>query len=67
LEVELLPAYRKIEDQRYGEGHGRRRLVHSQPDRALLFTAAKSRFIVVLVMLLSELDVERLQRTAADC
>ena len=39
---ELLPAYRKIEDQRHGEGYSRRRMVHSQLDRAVLFPAPKS-------------------------
>src|SRR5215469_6694530 len=42
---ELLPTYRKVKDQRYGQGHRRRCLVHSQPNRPLLFSAngAKSR------------------------
>src|SRR5260370_9166973 len=38
-----MPAHRKIEDHWYAKGHGRRRLVHSQLDRALLFPAPKGR------------------------
>jgi glycosyltransferase involved in cell wall biosynthesis len=38
----LLPAYRKIEDRRYAEGHGRRCLVHSEPNGAILFSLSKS-------------------------
>ncbi len=38
---ELLPSYREIKDQRYAEGHDRRRLVHSQLDREVLFPQSK--------------------------
>ncbi len=41
--ADVLRALGKIEDQWYAKGHGRRRLVHSQLDRALLFPAPKGR------------------------
>ena len=41
VSCELPPAYWKVENQRYGEGHDRCSVVHPEPDSALFFSTSK--------------------------